>query len=474
MIKRFYALILMIAVSVVASAQTMETAQQAVSKMKVGWNLGNTLDSNAADTTNMWMEWTPQPIPSSTYETAWGQPLTTRELIHMFKQAGFNAIRVPVTWYQHMGIETKVVVVNGEYKRYWYKSQWKKGTKVDAQWMARVKEIVDYVIDEGMYCILNVHHDTGAHNASWITASTDSYAQNKERFEGLWTEIATEFRDYDEHLLFEGYNEMLDPYNSWCFASFATSGQYNATVATSAYNAVNSYAQSFVDAVRATGGNNAERNLICNTYAACCGDGTWNSHLTDPLTKMKKPVDTAKDHLIFEVHFYPDVTNITTTKTNVTTVINRLKSNLQTKAPVIIGEWGAADGTDRQKYGQNILAFAKYMVQKAKAADMATFYWMGLSDGADRAVPKWTEKSLAEAILKGYYGDSYDMTGITGDVNRDGKVTVADAKLAADCFLGKDVTAGSSVVDVEAADVNHDSKVSMSDANAISNIAVRQ
>lgn len=139
--------------------------------------------------------------------------------------------------------------------------------------MKRVHEVVDYVISQGMYCILNVHHDTGAASTAWLIADEAEYAKQKERFEAVWQQIAEEFKDYDHHLLFEGYNEMLDIKRSWCFASFAASGQYNASIAKSAYNAINSYAQSFVNAVRATGDNNRQRNLVVCTYGVCDGNG---------------------------------------------------------------------------------------------------------------------------------------------------------------------------------------------------------
>ncbi len=262
-------------------AQSFESATDAVKNMRVGWNLGNTLESNSGDINNMWIEaWSDR--STSAYETAWGQPVTTLELITMFKDAGFNAIRVPVTWYPHM--EANITTTK------WDPVANPIGTQIQATWMARVKEVVDYVISQGMYCILNIHHDTGGANTAWLTASSESYNSQKERFEAVWTQIANEFKDYDQHLLFEGYNEMLDAYGSWCFASFGCSGQYNASVASEAYSSINSYAQSFVNAVRATGGNNAQRNLIVSTYAACSGEGNWNTHLSDPLTNMKLPV----------------------------------------------------------------------------------------------------------------------------------------------------------------------------------------
>ncbi len=112
-------------------AADFETAKDAVKNMGVGWNLGNTLDAN--DATKTW-------TTTAQHETCWGQPVTKPELLKMMKEAGFGAIRVPITWYQEMD----------------------KDGKVNAAWMSRVKEVVDYVIDNGMYCIINVHHDTGA------------------------------------------------------------------------------------------------------------------------------------------------------------------------------------------------------------------------------------------------------------------------------------------------------------------------
>ena len=199
---------------------------------------------------------------------------------------------------------------------------------------------------------------------------------------------------------------MLDSYDSWCFASFATSGSYNATVATSAYNAINSYAQSFVDAVRATGGNNAQRNLIVTTYGACSGSGTWNSHLADPLKQMKLPTDNVANHLIFEVHSYLDIKNISTAKNEVNQMIRNIKTHLVGKgAPVIFGEWGTSTDKGYDNYRANMLAFARYFVEQSKANGMGTFYWMGLSDGSHRSVPEFNESDLKDAIIKGYYGE---------------------------------------------------------------------
>ena len=289
-----------------AQAQEFESATDAVKNMGVGWNLGNTLDAWADKAMT-----TPED-----QETVWGQPVTRPELMKMMKEAGFGAIRVPVTWFHWMDADGNV----------------------KTEWMRRVHEVVDYVISQGMYCILNVHHDTGQGDQRWLIANEDTYDQTKRRYENLWNQIAVEFRDYDQKLLFESFNEMLDIDKSWCFASFATKNKYDEAKAKNAYNAINKYAQSFVDVVRATGGNNATRNLIVNTYAACCGSGTWNEHLKDPLKEMKYPDDSAKGHIAFQVHAYPNVENINNTKNELDDMFNALKTNLIDKGgPVIIG-----------------------------------------------------------------------------------------------------------------------------------------
>ncbi len=388
-------------------ADNFETAKEAVANMRVGWNLGNTLDSNSGDVNNMWIEAWTQRTPAD-YETAWGQPVTKPELLKMFKDAGFNAIRVPVTWYPHMEATFNSVKWNNATQALttWDMANDPLGTKIQAAWMKRVKEVVDYVISQGMYCILNVHHDTGASNTAWLIASENDYSKQKARFEAVWRQIAETFKDYDEHLLFEGYNEMLDTYDSWCFASFGAPNSYNSKVATSAYNAINSYAQSFVDVVRATGGNNAQRNLIVTTYGACSGSGTWNSHLADPLKNMKLPTDNVSGHLIFEVHTYLEVKNLTSVKNEVNQMIRDIKTHLVSKgAPVIFGEWGTLTENGYSNYHSNMLAFARYFVEQAKANGMGTFYWMGLSDGEHRSVPEFNQTDLKDAIIKGYYGD---------------------------------------------------------------------
>ena len=385
-------------------AQDFEDATTAVKNMGLGWNLGNTLEAYSQTETDFTKAtyWGQQDLSS---ETCWGQYITKPELLKMIKDAGFGAIRVPVTWFNHMDIDGNV----------------------NSAWMARVHEVVDYVINQGMYCILNVHHDTGADGSSfksWIKADESNYTQNKARYEKLWKQIAEEFKDYDHHLLFESYNEMLDKLNSWCYASMNASGQYNESIATSAYNAINSYAKSFVSAVRGVGGNNTNRNLIINTYCASNGVGTWSTHLKEPLTKLNIP-EGESSHIIFEVHAYPDIVTkdgsgnitgdkkISDIKKETDDMISLLKSELVSKgAPLIIGEWGTSNvdkaETDYDQRPALMKQFCEYFVQQCKANNIGTFYWMGISDGASRIFPAFSQTDLALWLLQAYHGSSYN------------------------------------------------------------------
>lgn len=369
-----------------ANAQITETATDAVKNMGMGWNLGNTLESHSNKTTDVTSDsyWYNQGLEA---ETSWGQPKATKELITMMKNAGFSAIRVPVTWYNHMDS-------NGN---------------VNAEWMARVKEVVDYVIDNGMYCIINVHHDTGADSydkdgnlsfVSWLKADATNYTNNKARYEKLWKQIATEFKDYDKHLLFESYNEMLDAKSTW-----------NAPVnTTTGYAAINNYAQSFVTTVRATGGNNATRNLVVNTYAAANAEAV--SHLT-------VPTDNVSSHIAVEVHAYPNfytwtnptLRTISQVKSDVDYIINNLKTNVINKGyAAIIGEWGSygvdngAGKTDYDLLKDMFFEFCEYFITKAKASNIAMFYWMGMSEGNYRTIPAFNQEDLAELFCKTYHG----------------------------------------------------------------------
>ena len=354
--KKYLLLACGIMMSFTAQAQNFETAKESVKNMGVGWNLGNTLDACSGSA---------QGLESETY---WGQPVTHPELLKMMKEAGFGAIRVPVTWYNHMD-------TNG---------------KVDEAWMKRVHEVVDYVIDQGLYCIINVHHDTGD-GKQWLHASTKTYNSMKSKYVGLWKQIAEEFKDYDQKLLFEAYNEMLDDKNTWNEPADKTDG----------YNAINSYAESFVTTVRGTGGNNKQRNLIVNTYSA--------SSTANAMKNLALPEETG--HIIFQIHSYPNWKSKSNAKSEIDNLITNIKNNLIKRAPVIIGEYATfttwPSTIDYYDTDRTVALYAMdYLIRQTKAAGIGTFYWMGLSDGFYRSEPAFNQPDLAETLIKAYYGSS--------------------------------------------------------------------
>ena len=351
-----------------------ESSYEAVANMGVGWNLGNTLESIwAGDTDGRdWKKW----------ETGWGQAVTRPELMTMMRDAGFGAIRVPVSWGVHMDASGNVY----------------------DEWMNRVNEVVDYVLDAGLYCIINIHHDTGAdEELAWLVASPEGYERARARYESLWKQIADS--------------------RSWCYASHSIG--YDAEVAAGAYKAINDYAQSFVDVVRATGGNNSVRNLVVNTYGACNGAGDWNPHLLDPLRNMKMPSDKVNDHIIFQVHSYPMIDDLPAMEKEVGKMLDDLETYLvPLGGPVIIGEWGTFSENPTL---ENYCYYARWFVSECKRRGIGTFHWMNISDGMYRSIPCFSAPELTEAIVKGYHGEGFTpVIPVLEDYGLDYKVTFND------------------------------------------------
>ena len=207
--------------------------------ISAGINLGNTLEATGG-------------------ETAWGAPVTSQAIIDYMKEMGFDGVRLPCSWNQYLEAD---------------------GVTVQASWMARVKEVVDYCMNADLHVMLNIHWDGG-----WMQEHCDASLETEESIAGIesklyniWTQIATTFRDYDGRLVFAGANEP------------AVSNRDDMYV-------LKRYEQAFVDAVRATGGNNTWRNLIVQ------GPNT-NIDYTD--LWMELPEDPTPGRLMVEVHHYP-------------------------------------------------------------------------------------------------------------------------------------------------------------------------
>ena len=356
---------LLMTLDICAQGAEFETAAEAVENMKVGWNLGNTLD---AFTTEEWFH----PTGWQDYETIWGNPITKPSLMRMMRKAGFNAIRIPVTWFPHMDTTGKI----------------------DEVWMKRVHEVVDYVIDQGMYCILNSHHDT-SHKDAWLWADK-SYYEVQERYKYMWTQIAQEFQYYDEHLLFAGWNEILE--RQEIFGGDSDKERYNV---------LNQINQDFVDAVRAVGGKNKSRNLIVAPYYNWCGWGKGTpDYIIKALQALTVPNDEFPGHILFEVHTYFNTSDDKISEV-LDGIIEAINTYLVTKGvPVVIGEWGPSNEYDNPTRTD---AFARHFMQETHSNRIATFAWNGpLCNGEYRNLPAFEEPSYICGIMKGYYGEEYE------------------------------------------------------------------
>lgn len=242
------------------------TAMDYAKDMGIGMNLGNTMEAySATDCEKITYTWIPT-VGSNTpqdYETCWGASVTTQATIDGMKEAGFRTVRIPVFW-GNMMENDGTYTINEEY-------------------IGRVQEIVDYCMNDDLYAVINIHHFD-----EFIIRRND-LDSCKEIFTTLWTQIAEYFKDYDDKLIFEGFNEYLggDRFNE--------AGVLTGLSEDKAFELTNALNQTFVDAVRATGGNNADRVLVVSGY--------WTNIDLTTSDKFIMPTDTATDRLMVSVHY---------------------------------------------------------------------------------------------------------------------------------------------------------------------------
>lgn len=332
---------LVAAISAPTYAQ-LPTAQTVAAQIKVGWNLGNTMEAQCG-------------------ETAWGNPMVTQSFINSVKAAGFNAIRIPAAWSCHLS----------------------SGTTIDPTWMARVKTVVDYAYSQGMYVILNIHWDGG-----WLEEhpTFDFQTANNQKQSALWTQIANTFKSYDERMLFAGTNEVHADYNEPTSEHITVQQSYN---------------QTFVNAVRATGGNNTTRTLVVQTY----NTNPWHG-----LRYFTMPSDSASNRLIVEIHDYdpydytlnsggaclawgapyPQYSQCAwAQEAYFTDLFSQVKNKwVAAGIPVIIGEWGVGARPNLNMASREY--YYEFFSTTAQQNGLKTFVW-------DIGVP--TSQSGGNALL---------------------------------------------------------------------------
>ncbi|WP_457421205.1 cellulase family glycosylhydrolase [Roseateles sp. P5_E7] len=306
------------------------TSVQLSQLMSPAWNVGNSLDA-------------------SPNETNWGNPLINQQLLNAVKAAGFKTIRLPVSWNQYAD-------ANGN---------------ISPTFMARVTEVVGYARNAGLYVVMNTHHE-----GSWLIPTYAYQASANARLAKLWTQIANNFKTYDDYLLFAGTNEVM------------VSGDYGPPTA-EYQNVQNGFNQVFVDTVRATGGNNAKRHLVVQGFNTNI-DSTYNGFI--------KPADSATNRMFLEVHFYdpyhfaldggsniwqwgasatnPAVTETWANEAYVDAQFQKLKTRfVDAGLPVLMGEYGAILKSEYDPAGTYRTAWTKYVTKSAFQHGIVPVWW---------------------------------------------------------------------------------------------------
>ncbi len=320
------------------SSSSDETAMEFVSHIKVGWNLGNTLDA------------VPMAYASPTScESSWGCPVTTKQMIDAVKDAGFNCVRVPVSWGQKMDNTTY---------------------QIDENWMNRVQEVVNYVIDNDMYCILNIHHDNTPANYPYFYPDSAHYAQSEKFVTSVWSQVSERFEAYDNHLIFETLNEprLVGHNNEWWIDP-------NSNDCKDGMDCVNKLNAAALDTIRKSGGNNDKRFVLMPSYAANCDEST--------LAGVVMPND---DHIIAEAHAYTPYNFALADEkdggtpnwseanggADIVNLMKRLQKTYLSKGiPVIIDEFGASNRNNEDTRA----AWAKFYVSQADSYGIPCVLW---------------------------------------------------------------------------------------------------
>ncbi len=358
-------------------------ANEIVAEMGAGWNLGNTMDGHTGFT------------PS---ETAWQSVETTKALLKAVHDEGFNTVRIPVTW------GTKIDDENNY--------------KIDEAWMSRVQDIVDYAVAEDMYVIINVHHD-GAEQMGWLRVATDDRDALYEKFGAVWAQIAQEFKDYDEHVVFESMNEVKGPSDS------------DADIKRD-LEVINELNQVFVDTVRESGSNNSSRWLVIPGRYTNIGTTTNKNY------GFTLPTDTVSDKLFVAVHHYDytfglvETMGKTTWSSKNATSIKRefdlLEEQFTSKGiPVLLGEYGAIN---KQNDVERAYHF-EVMNRMCQNSKIVPCYWdQGWYDLSmepdysftiiDRTTGECIYPELKAAMMRGLFVEGKEDLS---DISKDTKIT---------------------------------------------------
>ncbi|KHD77916.1 cellulase [Actinoplanes utahensis] len=352
-----------------------------VADMGQGWNLGNQLEANVGG------------VPS---ETAWGNPVVTAALIDRVKAAGFDTIRIPVSYLGKIGAAP--------------------GYTVAAAWLNRIQQVVDLAHDRGLYVLINMHGDGyKSVGGAWLICDAAAQTTIKEKYQKVWQQVASRFQSYSGRLIFESMNENFD-------------GQYGAPTQP-CYSNINAYNQIFVDTVRRTGGNNTSRWLLVPGWNTNI-DHTVGSGFALPTDRYRSAaIPAAEQRIMISVHYY-DPWDFAGEESGAITQWGPAASNPAKKStwgqqdfmdaqlkkvhdtfvakgyPVFVGEYGSVDKTSADATNNRYRAdFARTLVATAKKYGAATAYWDNGYNGQygfalfDRNSATVTQQGIIDAIM---------------------------------------------------------------------------
>lgn len=370
-----------------ASENTWDELDQTAitAAMGMGWNLGNQLEASSNKVPN---------------ETTWGNPTITEDLIKAVKAQGFNTIRIPVSYLSKIGEAPDYTI--------------------DSAWLNRVQEVVDYVVGNDMYAVMNIHGD-GYYtvDGGWLLCVDDNQDEIKAKYEAVWKQIADRFKDYDEHLIFESMNEEFDN----------TYGRPNKD----GYANINEYNRIFVDTVRGTGSNNTKRWLLLPGWNTNIEYTVGNYGFVIPEDKL---CESDGKRIMISVHYYDPYNftideNSSSAKTQwgkyatenfdnwgqedyVDSQMQMLHDTFIAEGyPVIIGEMGVQDKTHlSESFNEYRRYWLEYVVKSAKANGCIPVYWDNGWNGKngfglfDRTSCTVTQQSLIDAMIRAINSDS--------------------------------------------------------------------
>lgn len=371
------------------------SAEEITVQMGAGWNLGNQLEAA---------------LNGKSYETAWGNPVITPELLQFVKAQGFSTVRIPVSYLSHIGTKES-------------------GYEIEETWMIRVNQVVDYAIDAGLYVIINVHGDGyGTVEGGWLLPFEQNQEEILEKYEAVWRQIAERFKDYDEHLIFESMNEVGSERS--CSAAI--------------YKNLNAYNQTFLDTIRQTGGNNDKRWVLIPGYNTNIDKTTDNSGFAIPEdTYLSSEVPAGEHRIMISVHYYDpwsfcggdndeatqwgvDADSAKTAnwgdEAYMEQQFEKLYQKFSSKGyPVIIGEYGSIDKSHADDQSTQFRAyFAAKVCEKAIKYGLVPVYWDNGYNGKygfglfHRKKVEVTQPEIIEAII-----GAFD----TGEASADGTAT---------------------------------------------------